>query len=89
MILAVAGSITVAGTGSADMALSGEELETLRDALIRARARGAREVQMGTERVRYGSDAEMAAAIADLDGRIRAAGRPRPSTIRFSSSKGF
>lgn len=71
------------------MAISAEELETMRDALVRARAKGAREVQIGTERVRYGSDAEMAAAIADLDTRLRAATAPRPSKIRFSSSKGF
>lgn len=71
------------------MAIQSEELETLRDALIRARAKGAREVQMGNERIRYGSDAEMAAAIADLDTRLRSAASARPSVIRFSSSKGL
>jgi len=70
------------------MAIGSEELETMRDALIRARAKGAREIQMNGERVRYGSDAEMAAAIADLDARIRAASARRPVTIRFSASKG-
>ena len=71
------------------MAIGAEELETLRDALIRARAKGVREVQMNGERVRYGSDAEMASAIAGLDAQIRAATASRPSTIRVSSSKGF
>ncbi len=71
------------------MAIDVSELETMRDALIRARARGAREVQQGSERVRYGSDAEMATAIADLDSRIRTATKGRLSTIGFSSSKGI
>lgn len=71
------------------MAIGSEELETMRDALIRARAKGAREVQMNGERVRYGSDAEMASAIADLDARIRAANGTRTRTVRFSSSKGM
>ncbi|WP_417607245.1 phage head-tail joining protein [Primorskyibacter flagellatus] len=71
------------------MALDATELETLRDALVRARAKGARELQMGNERVRYGSDAEMASAIADLDARLRQTTSARPSTIRFSSSKGM
>lgn len=71
------------------MAIDATELETLRDALIRARAKGAREVQLNNERVRYGSDAEMAAAIADLDTRLRATTGARPSTIRFSASKGM
>lgn len=71
------------------MAIDATELETLRDALIRARAKGAREVQLNGERVRYGSDAEMAAAIADLDTRLRATTGGRPSTIRFSASKGM
>ncbi|SPF81924.1 phage head-tail joining protein [Pseudoprimorskyibacter insulae] len=71
------------------MAISVTELEEMRDALVRARARGAREVQYNNERVRYGSDSEMARAIADLDARIRQTTSTRPSTVRFSSSKGF
>lgn len=70
------------------MAIDAQELETLRDALVRARAKGAREVQMDGERLRYGSDAELAAAIADLDARLRATTAPRPSTVRFTASKG-
>lgn len=71
------------------MALTAVELETMRDALIRARAKGARELQQGDERVRYGSDAEMASAIADLEARLRAMTSRRPSAIKFSSSKGL
>jgi hypothetical protein len=71
------------------MAITATELETMRDALIRARAKGAREIQMNGERIRYGSDSEMAAAIADLDTRLRTASGARPSAIKFSSSKGL
>lgn len=71
------------------MAIDAPELETLRDALIRARAKGARELQMNGERLRYGSDAEMAAAIADLETRLRAASSARPATVRFHASKGI
>lgn len=70
------------------MALSSTELVELRDALIRARAKGVRMVQLGDEMVRYGSDNEMANTIADLDARIANAGRPRPKTILFGASKG-
>lgn len=71
------------------MAVGTAELEALRDALIRARARGTREVQYDQQSVRYGSDAEMAAAIADLERRIRRASTSRPAAVSFSSSKGM
>lgn len=70
------------------MAIDATELTTLRDNLVRARAKGVRELQMNGERVRYGSDAEMAAAIAALDTRIARIAASRPSAVRFSSSKG-
>lgn len=71
------------------MALGTEELEGLRDELIRARARGTRVVSYDNSRVEYSSDAEMAAAIADLEARIRRASAPRPGAVLFSSSKGL
>jgi len=71
------------------MAVDITELERLRDELLRARASGTRELQYGEERVRYGTDAELAAAIADLDRRIRSASTPRPATVTFASSKGL
>lgn len=64
------------------------ELEAMRDALIRARAAGTREVQAGDMRVRYGTDAEMAAAIADLESRIARAAPARPRSIAFTTGKG-
>ncbi|WP_236951370.1 phage head-tail joining protein [Ketogulonicigenium robustum] len=66
-----------------------EHLIELRDKLILERARGVRSLQQGEEKVEYRSDAEMAAAIIDLEARINRASNPRPTTIRFSSSKGF
>jgi hypothetical protein len=71
------------------MALSTDELVTLRDALVRARARGVRVTMYDGKRVEYGSDAEMAAAIGDLDRRIAAASGPRPGAVAFSTSKGL
>lgn len=71
------------------MAIGADELITLRDALIRARAKGVRLVQMGGERVEYRTDEEMAAAIADLDARIRNASTPRSVAVKFSTSKGM
>ena len=70
------------------MAINTAELESLLDSLIRARAQGMRSLLYDGKRVEYGTDAEMAAAIADLERRIAtASGRP-PNTIAFSSSKG-
>ena len=71
------------------MALPANELEALRDALLRVRAAGARAVQMDGKRVEYANDAEMAKAIADLETRIRRASTLRPGGISFSTSKGM
>lgn len=49
------------------------ELLSMRDALIRARARGAQRVRINGEEVEYKSDAEMASALADLERRINVA----------------
>jgi hypothetical protein len=68
-------------------------LDTLRsqhDALLAARYRGLRTVEIEGRRVTYASDAEMAAAITDLERRIAAAqqgGRRR--RILTSASKGL
>lgn len=70
------------------MAIDPTELETLRDALIRARAAATRVVMMDGRRVEYGTDAEMANAIADLESRIRRASTARPGSISFATSKG-
>ena len=71
------------------MPIGTEELQAMRDALIRARASATRVVMFEGKRVEYGSDAEMANAIADLETRIRRASAPRPGNINFSTSKGM
>lgn len=71
------------------MAINSTELETLRDALIRARASGVRVTQFEGKRVEYSTDAEMAKAIADLESRIARASTPRPGSVAFATSKGL
>lgn len=66
------------------MAIDVAELETMRDALIRARSSGVRVVMVEGKRLEYGTDAEMAAAIANLEARIaRATGKGPPA--RFAT----
>ncbi|MFN3624477.1 MAG: phage head-tail joining protein [Hyphomicrobium sp.] len=67
-----------------------EELTAQREALLAARFRGVRTVEIEGRRVTYASDAEMATAITDLERRIAAAhegGRRR--RILTSASKGL
>ena len=66
------------------------EMIAQRDALLAARWRGVRTVEFEGRRVTYATDAEMAAAISDLERRIdaaRAGGRRR--IVRTSASKGL
>ncbi|MFN3576507.1 MAG: phage head-tail joining protein [Tabrizicola sp.] len=62
------------------------QLTAWRDALMAARYRGARTVEYGGKRVTYASDAEMAAALADLNRQIAGA-TDRISVVRIQSSK--
>ena len=48
------------------------EMQTQLDALLAARFRGVRSTSYDGKSVTYGSDAEMAKAIADLEARIAA-----------------
>jgi hypothetical protein len=67
-----------------------EELIAQRETLLAARFRGVRTVEVDVRRVTYASDAEMAAAIADLERRIAAAGNGgRRRRILTSASKGL
>ena len=50
-----------------------EEMTAQRDALLAARFRGVRTVEIDGRRVTYATDAEMAAAITDLERRIAGA----------------
>jgi hypothetical protein len=67
-----------------------EEITAQHDALLAARFRGVLTVEIDGRRVTYATDAEMAAAITDLERRIAGAqegGRRR--RILTSASKGL
>ncbi len=67
-----------------------DDMTMQRDALLAARFRGVRTVEIDGRRITYASDAEMAAAITDLERRIAAVtenGRRR--RILTSASKGL
>ena len=67
-----------------------EELTTQRDALLAARYRGVRTVETDGRRVTYATDAEMVAALTDLERRIAAANEGgRRRRILTSASKGL
>lgn len=67
------------------------DLIAWRDALFKARLSGIREVtDQNGESIRYGTDSEIARALAAADAAIAAAaGRAAPSTIHFKTSKGL
>lgn len=67
-----------------------EEMTARRDALLAARWRGVRTVEIEGRRITYATDAEMAAAIADIEQRIaetQAGARRR--IVRTRASKGL
>ena len=67
-----------------------EEMTAQRDALLAARYRGLRTVETEGRRVTYATDAEMAAAITDLERRIAAGSEGgRRRRILTSASKGL
>ena len=67
-----------------------EEMIARRDALLAARFRGVRTVDVDGRRITYGSDAEMAAAISDLERRIAdAQSGARRRIVRTTASKGL
>ena len=67
-----------------------EDLTTRRDALLVARYRGVRTVEIEGRRITYATDAEMAAAIADLERRIKQAeAGARRRIVRTTVSKGL
>ena len=67
-----------------------EEMTAQRDALLAARYAGIRTVEIDGRRVTYASDAEMAAAITDLERRIAAGSEDgRRRRILTSASKGL
>ncbi len=67
------------------------EMQAQLDALLAARFRGIRAVSYEGKTVTYGSDAEMARAIADLEARIAAETGTNPNrrVTRVTASKGL
>lgn len=65
------------------------ELQAFKTALEAARYSGNRRVRTGSTEIEYRSEAEMAAALADLDRRIAAASGTTIRQIRIASSKGL
>ena len=67
-----------------------DELTRHRTALLAARYRGVRTVEVDGRRITYASDTEMAAALADLEKRIASTttGTPR-RRILTSATKGL
>jgi hypothetical protein len=71
------------------MALTLSELQSARDALLRARAGGIRRVRdQNGEEIEYKTDREMSAALANLDSEIPALSGKPPSSFHFATSKG-
>ena len=67
-----------------------EEMTAQRDVLLAARFRGVRTVEIDGRRVTYATDAEMAAAITDLERRMAGAAEGgRRRRILTSASKGL
>ncbi len=67
-----------------------EEMTARRDALLAARFRGVRTVEVEGRRITYATDAEMAAAVADLERRIaQAEAGVRRRIVRTAASKGL
>jgi len=67
------------------------EMQAQLDALLAARFRGVRSTSYDGKTVTYGSDAEMARAIADLEARIAVAGGTNSNrrVTRVTASKGL
>ena len=66
------------------------DLTRMRDALERARFSGRRTVELGDRSITYKSDAEMKAALLDLNRKIAAASGPAGAPfVTFATSKGL
>ncbi len=63
-----------------------EEMTAQRDSLLAARYRGVRTVEYDGRRITYATDAEMAAALADLEKRIAATENGTPRRRIFTSA---
>ena len=67
-----------------------EEMTARRDSLLAARFRGVRTVEVEGRRITYATDAEMAAAVADLERRMaQASAGARRRIVHTRASKGL
>ena len=66
-----------------------EQMKAKLTALKAARYAGVRSVSYEGRSITYGSDAEMKAAISDLESEIAAIERPRPRMSRTYAGKGL
>ncbi len=67
-----------------------EQMTARRDALLEARWRGVRTVDIDGRRITYATDTELAAAIADLERRIAdASAGTRRRIVRTAASMGL
>ncbi len=64
------------------------DMAAWRDALLKARYSGVRIVEYDGKRVSYATDAEMAAALADLERRIGNQQSGGVTQVRINSTKG-
>ena len=65
-----------------------DELTGWRDALLRARYAGTHMVEYEGKRVVYKTDAEMLAALGDLERRLAAARGQRVTQVQINGNKG-
>lgn len=65
------------------------ELEGWRSALMEARYSGTRTVQYGESRVEYKTDAEMQAALSDLERKIAQLSKTQIRDVRVFGTKGL
>ena len=67
-----------------------DEMTARREALLAARYRGVRTVEIEGRRITYATDAEMAAALADLERRIaQAEAGARRRVVLATASRGL
>lgn len=73
----------------ADAATLQQRLEALRDARARGISRITVQTPLGRRETEYRTDAEMAAAIADIERQLAVAQGQRVGTVYFQTSKGL
>ena len=64
-----------------------DDLKSRHSALLAARYSGTRSVSYDSKNVTYGSDAELAAAVSDIERRIAAAEKPNRRVLRPYAAK--